>query len=189
MNNELPELPLVFATRKELSVYLASVDRSNIFPGRVSEIRQAASRLGVDIDCPDRPGITDSEYFYARMFDDKKTANEWDNFALNFIARIKLAIDPKTESEPPDEIELIARGLTAQRGAIFRFLARKKSGVTFDEFFSYQVPGTQKPLTSSLDERSVETMLRKLSGALEIHGWEISVQIAKNLILARKTTK
>lgn len=92
MNSEQTESPLDILTLEELAAYLASLDVKYIPPDKVNEIRQAASRLGVDVECPNRPTITASEYWRSRVLDDKKAANEWDNFALNFIARIREAV-------------------------------------------------------------------------------------------------
>jgi hypothetical protein len=109
---------------------------------------------------------------------------------LDYQHRIELlAVKTKAIKAPPvdeelSEIESIARQLTGYQPAIFRYLASKRYGVSFQDFIDYREPGSQKPLTNSVEHQSITRTLRNLGKKLEPHGWEIS--IIANTIFAKK---
>ncbi len=78
------------------------------------------------------------------------------------------------------EIETIARQLSGHGGAIFRYLASKSNGATFQEFSAPKVNGTR--LTESDNVDSIASMLRRRSTELTKHKFQITVSIPKNLI-------
>ncbi len=92
-----------------------------------------------------------------------------------------------------NEADIIANELAgpsgrSKDGSRFLFLLSRPRGVKFSEFSEYRDPDTLRELTTSDDQYSIETMLRRLSKKLEKHHYEIFVSVPRNLIRLDKIT-
>lgn len=106
-------------------------------------------------------------------FTDAKSFNYWLGwFELSLIATF----------EGESESERIAKQLTGNRPAIYRYLSQHTQGVTFSEFCNYLDPATGRRLTESEDPFVVATMLRKMSQSLVRYGQKIESKPRQNLI-------
>jgi hypothetical protein len=81
-----------------------------------------------------------------------------------------------------NEVERIAKQLTGNHPAIYRYLASRSHGVTFTEFTDYRDPVTGNRLTESQDPYNIAAMLRKMNQSLVRFGKKIEAKPSQNLI-------
>ena len=86
-------------------------------------------------------------------------------------------------TDAESDVERVAKQLTGNQPAIYRYLSQHDHGVTFSEFINARDPVTGNRLTESEDIESIAVMLRKMSSqSLVKFGKKIEAKPAQNLI-------
>lgn len=111
--------------------------------------------------------------------------------ALVIAKMIQMRLSPESlasavgdrDGDGPSAEEQIARLLTGNGPAIFRYLAGNPKGVSFAQFMAARCRARGAPLTTSDEPKHIADMLRKLSREqLKSHGYKIAARPSADLI-------